>query len=233
MLCGIFGALGSGKTLTAVYLAKQRKNNDYYIYSNFELRFADMVMSAEEMLMRLIFNEIENERVLFVIDELGQVLNAENWYKSESKLLSPVFLKSRKMGIDIIYTSQTFALVNVNVRRITDICIKTDYNPRNTQVTATIFTGAPDGFLHAKDIRFLGRDYFAEYNTREIITPRPEELARYIAHKMTEEYGDSVDKKKMKNLLKVRFGIYGDFLLLVLGEWEEMLGSGLVEPSEL
>ncbi len=233
MLCGIFGALGSGKTLTAVYLARQRDKNGYYIYSNFDLKFADAVMSAEEMLIRLIFNEIENDRVLFVIDELGQVLNSQNWYHSEQRLLSPVFLKSRKMGVDIIYTSQTFALVNVNIRRITDICIKTEYNPRNTQVTATVFSGAPDGFFHAQDLRFLGREYFEFYDTREIITPRPERLAQYIAEKMIEEYGESVNKSKMKSLLKVRFGLYGDFLALVLQEWEGIIGNGLVVPSGL
>ena len=51
MLTGIFGALGSGKTLLLVYLAYiQKYTHKKIIIANFQLSFADIVESAEEMI---------------------------------------------------------------------------------------------------------------------------------------------------------------------------------------
>ncbi len=201
MLVGIFGNLGSGKTLLEVMLAWLYKyKKEAFVASNFRLVFADLVLSAEELLMQISdLGKGHKIKALF-LDELGRILTATDWYTDVNTILGKIFTESRKRGYDIIYTSQSALMVDRNVRRITDIVLLPDFNDRTKRVTVQTHESKGLFWLQGDDLNFDGSLYFDFYDTNEIITPNKVSIVNYYADKLKDnsELMKRIEKLKAK-----------------------------------
>ncbi len=185
MLIGIFGNLGSAKTLTStmlMWLYKFRKNS--YVASNYKVVFADLVLSAEELLMQISELGKEHETKALFLDELGRILTATDWYTDVNTILGKIFTESRKRGFDIIYTSQSAMMVDRNVRRITDIVLLPSYNDKTTKVIVEPYEAKGLFWVPADDLKFLGKVYFDMYDTNEIISPNKIAIVNYYVNQL-------------------------------------------------
>lgn len=185
MLVGIFGNLGSAKTLTATMLSWLYKHKKgAFVASNFRNECADLVLSAEELLMQISELGIGYEQRALFLDELGRILSATDWYTDVNTILGKIFTESRKRGFDIIYTSQSAMMVDRNVRRITDIVLLPEYNEKTTKVTVEPYEMKGLFWLPQDDLKFLGSRYFDMYDTNEIIEPNKQAIVKYYADKL-------------------------------------------------
>jgi len=180
MLVGIFGNLGSAKTLTLTMLTWLYKNvKNAFVACNYRNDCADLVLSAEELLMQI--SDIGKEHTIkaLFLDELGRILAATAWYTDVNTILGKIFTESRKKGFDIIYTSQSSMMVDRNVRRITDIVLLPEYNERTTKVKIDTYEMKGLYWMKGEDLDFTGKKYFDLYDTNEIIEPNKIAIVDY------------------------------------------------------
>lgn len=194
LLIGIVGPLGSGKTLTAIRLALFQKMKGREVWANIKVSFADLVAPAEILLLKMARERTITPRFV-IIDEIGQIMNAADWATSESRLLSPIFARSRKLGYDIAWTSQTLNMVNINIRRITDVLIVCEFLEKSRKIRNYVFQGEQ----LVKKNTYDSQVYYKYYDTREIVEMNRGELISELA-KMTrgmtpEEIADELGVK--------------------------------------
>lgn len=190
MLVGIFGNLGSAKTLTLTMLSwlyKHRKKA--FVASNYNNECADLVLSAEELLMQISeLGKGYDQKALF-LDELGRILTATDWYTDINTILGKIFTESRKRGFDIIYTSQSAMMVDRNVRRITDIVLLPSYNEKSTKVVVETYEMKGLFWIPQDDLKFTGSKYFDLFDTNEVIEPDKQAIVKYYSIKLKNDKG--------------------------------------------
>jgi len=170
LLVGILGKLGDGKTLLLTILLYLRHMENYTVYTNYKTTFSDRVATAEELILDL-DSEIRDSKIkrVFGLDELGLVLQARNFMSSSNEIMSILFRRSRKLGTDIYYTTQSFQMVDVNVRRITDIIIKVEFNKNLSEVKAQFYEQGVFEYEYSHTMTYEAKEYFDTYDTNEII----------------------------------------------------------------
>ena len=115
MILGIFGGLGQGKTLLAVYLAKRHHESGREIYANFKLPFAKPIENVIGL------RDVEDCVVVF--DDIIPWLDARLSYKHT--YISWILNQSRKRKVSIIYTSQIETGIDLRLRHLTNFIIYT------------------------------------------------------------------------------------------------------------
>lgn len=185
MLTGIFGALGSGKTLLLVFLAYiQKYTHKKIIISNFKLSFADITESAEEMILKMDdYGKKYKQKICYVIDELGGILKATDFMQSENEIMTDIALKSRKKKVDIIYTAQHHMMVDRMIRRISDVCYYPNFNlyKQTIKISPREFNG--EYWLKGEDFSFDPKEYYQYYDTDEVILPNKDAILEYYLAK--------------------------------------------------
>jgi len=197
MLTGIFGALGSGKTLLLVYLAHiQKYTHKKIVIANFQLSFADIIESAEEMILKMddYEKQFKGKNICFVIDELGGILKATDFMQSYNEIMTDICLKSRKRRIDIIYTAQHHMMVDRMVRRITDVIFKPIFNQEKQTIKINPKEFDGEFWLEGESFSFNPPDYYNFYDTDEVIYPNKEAVVQWYSEKA---------KKKEKMLIQL------------------------------
>lgn len=185
MLTGIFGALGSGKTLLLVYLAYiQKYTHKKIIISNFKLSFANITESAEEMILKMDYYEKKyKQKICYVIDELGAILKATNFMQSSNEIMTDICLKSRKKKIDIIYTAQHHMMVDRMVRRITDVAYYPTFNLKKQTISISPREFDGEVWLKGEPFSFNPKEYYDYYDTDEVIYPNKEAIIKWYLGK--------------------------------------------------
>jgi len=233
MLTGIFGALGSGKTLLLVYLAYiQKYTHGKIIIANFKLSFADVVESAEEMILKMDEYEKKYKRkICFVIDELGGILKATDFMQSSNEIMADICLKSRKRKIDIIYTAQHHMMVDRMVRRITDVAYYPTFNIKMQTISISPREFDGEVWLKGEPFSFNPPNYYEYYDTDEVIYPNKEAIVQwYIVKALTKEkmlIQLSNEKKisEQKKIVKWVLDVGGELAEALL---REMKDSGIL-----
>lgn len=126
------GGLGSGKSLMAVSRIQSKLESGRPVATNINLDLAKLAPRVERpMVYRLpdfptgddlyALGEIEQEgdeeqNGLVVLDEAGLYLNAREWNDKGRKHALEWFLHSRKLGWDVILLTQSFGMVDKQVR---------------------------------------------------------------------------------------------------------------------
>jgi hypothetical protein len=117
MIMCLYGDIGAGKTLYAVKEAIKYMNRGWYVFTNFPLRYATVISYPAFV------NYNFPNKSLIIIDEANIWFNSREWKKLTLNAMLK-FTQSRKLGYDIIYTTQRPEAVDVQLRDITTIFCK-------------------------------------------------------------------------------------------------------------
>lgn len=130
---------GNGKTLSAVYFAKEEYDKGRKIYTNFKTTFSTMYKINDLITM---FNDGKLQNVLVIIDEAQIYLNNTGTSTQQRKAMITQFIaQTRKSNVDIILTSQRFMQLHKELREQCDIILiasKYHYNSRGLTDLCTI-----------------------------------------------------------------------------------------------
>ena len=162
MLCGVFGNIGSGKTLLLVFFLK------YLNYHNKYANFTAKVKGVKPItLSELLTMNFLNEKSLVCLDEAYIELDARRSLKKKNIDISHLVFQSRKRNVDIIYASQLRSSVDLRLRDLTQVNILAlGKNGKNNFVY----------YIHEFDQFFVIPSDIAEmlfklYDTYEIVEP--------------------------------------------------------------
>ncbi|GAI83925.1 unnamed protein product, partial [marine sediment metagenome] len=103
----ITGLKGVGKSVTAIWLANQL-DDDFLITRN--------IIFRKEQLLKLAIEQPEN--MSLVLDDLGTSLSSRAWAEQEREAIFSFFEICRQNRIDLIGTSPSSDLVDLNFRRL-------------------------------------------------------------------------------------------------------------------
>jgi hypothetical protein len=142
MIKGFTGLTGSGKTLSMVMAGcRHYKDTKRPIYSNFKMgvfeyegegmfarkvkdkdgkpviKWAE-VLRSDDFIDKLMVTKTG----LFLVDEAGFVFNNRKWRTLPFELVAR-FQQSRKLGVDIFYTTQNIMRVDMTLRELTHVQI--------------------------------------------------------------------------------------------------------------
>lgn len=122
MVEGVVGLMGSGKTLLATRVALDAVKNGVGVVANYRIEGCQYAQSWDEV-MAAVYGFTsqrgdQRERLLVVIDELNLWAASRNWQKLDPRLLS-MWAQGRKLGFDMVWTSQHESRVDTVVREIT------------------------------------------------------------------------------------------------------------------
>lgn len=113
MIVGIDGGLGSGKTYTAVWLAAQEASARP-IFANFDLAIATRVWTWRELCAL--------RSGMFLWDEAHLDIDSRMFGSNVS--VTPWLTQTRKLGMDIVYMTQSYDQVDKRLRNLTDVLIR-------------------------------------------------------------------------------------------------------------
>ena len=180
-ICGTFddtfssGIRGNGKTCTATaYLFDDFCRSEREIYTNYYTDFSH-VMDTQEIVSLMNTGNLDNASV--GIDEIQRILNSLGTKGKVINFIDSAVSQTRKMDVDLYYTSQRFLNVNNRLRIQTDVfllpqkhhldgsvcCVDRCDKPHNIYVfSKTPFRRNPIAKLNPEKV---GK----HYNTREMI----------------------------------------------------------------
>jgi len=167
VLLAVVGELGAGKTLTLTYLAiKQHLERGRKIYSNYRLYgvpyfHVDSIPDIESMSQGFV-----------ALDEMWLWIDARCSLQQKNRVTSSILLKSRKRGLTIAYTTQSFDQVDKRVRKITDFMAYPILSVGNSYCKVVIFRGShPTVGGIIQKIYFRPEIVYQAFNSQEEIQP--------------------------------------------------------------
>lgn len=180
MIVGILGKPGKGKTLLMTFLAwltkeygrwicekllfkdtiSRTNNND--IFANYKLKF--------DFTPVITFEDMENMRSgSAFMDEFWLWCDSRLSSSSKTRAVSSLALISRKRGLHIYYTSQTWGKIDPRVRMITDLLLVPDFNKRTNVVKVLIMDTSEKNAIILNEFSFNAKPFFNLYDTTEEI----------------------------------------------------------------
>lgn len=159
VIVGILGELGTGKTLTMTYMAEYRfRKKGFPVYANYGYKNRTKFIKKPSML-----NKLKDGCV--ALDEVWLWLDSRAFMKKANKFLGVVLLKSRRRGLDILYTAQDFSQVDKRLRNVTDILIYPELSPKLTMCYAKCYSRFSGQLLYT--IKFKTKPIFKLYDFKE------------------------------------------------------------------
>ena len=160
VLMAFVGELGAGKTLSLTYFAYLNHLKGVKVYSNYHLNFPyEPVRTLED---------IEDMREgFFAGDELWLWMDSRASQNKKNRVISSILLKSRKRGIQIAYTTQSFGQIDVRVRRITDFLAVPMLTPKEDWCRVLILSNP--SMTKVRWLKFRTEGIFPLYDTSEEI----------------------------------------------------------------
>ena len=111
------GMPGMGKSTTAVWDAIMKKTEypKMKVYTNMDVSFQDGSIDTWKDLMS---NDNGPYGQFYILDELSSLMNARSWKDFDVNALD-LITQSRKIRTRIAFTTQDFAMCDINLRRLT------------------------------------------------------------------------------------------------------------------
>lgn len=165
MLVGIFGNMGSGKTLLMTILSKYaEKKTGYPVYANYPLKNSVLVTRFKELL------EIENG--ILSMDELWVSMDSR---QSDFNVnLSRFIMWTRKKNILLYFTSQLPSQVDKRVRHACDLWVGCEHLGKMVRpfFRYTFLNGLTGTILKAIKIPdSKAEKFYSEYDSFKVIEP--------------------------------------------------------------
>lgn len=166
----IEGNMGAGKTLMATTMALAYKAEGYRCFANYATKLADVRLTTVEQLIQV-------EHGVLVIDEVSFLFDSRSFMKNVD--LTQWFMLTRKAGLEVIMTTQSFANIDSRLRRVTDYLITMTWLPPllgQSRSRAEVFMTFP--YLHRVRKFLFNHDarLYSLYDTydRSVYLARPE-----------------------------------------------------------
>jgi len=163
----------SGKTLSMVREALKYHARGFKIYSNFHLEIPYEPLSLKEI-FRMAEEQESLENVVLLLDEIHILLDSRSGMKKVNKVVTFWLNQTRKMGVKLFYTTQYVHQVDKRLRSGTNFFIFCD----GFKYLRRVELGYEEHFVCSNFITdgdngrreyFLGTNFFAFYDTNEII----------------------------------------------------------------
>lgn len=176
VIYGIFGDVGSGKTLTMTKYAYFHYLMGYNIYSNYTLAFPHKKIDAE-FLKDVAKGEIDDfeGKNAFFLHEFDVWIDSRSSMKESNKIISYFIKQVRKKRIKLFYDCQIYETVDVRLRRLTKKKIECESrelqiykNDKHVKIVV-IYNSL---YINNKRVftkRFVGNKYFGLYDTFELL----------------------------------------------------------------
>lgn len=205
LIC-VEGMPGTGKSTTAVWdtLYKRAEYPLIKTYTNMDVTFQDGSIDTWEDLMS---HDNGEHGIIIILDELSSVMNSRRWADFDTNALD-LITQSRKIRTRILYTTQEFAMTDINLRRLTrevwrpitflrTICFVIKYRPKinsDGKVEKTKLIGI-EWYRQNKELRdcFDTRKQIGKLK-REGFAPREKHIGRGTENRTTIE----VNNKRRK-----------------------------------
>jgi hypothetical protein len=130
---------GNGKTLSAVFFAKNEHDKGREIYTNFYTSFSKLYKMNDLIEM---FSNGSLSNVLVVIDEAQIYLNNSGIsVKARKAMITNFIAQTRKSNVDVILTTQRFMQLHKELREQCDVILlasKYHYNARGVTDACTV-----------------------------------------------------------------------------------------------
>jgi len=162
VLMAIIGELGSGKTLSLTYMAFRNWLKGKEIFSNYRLNFPHVRVKSIKQIDKM-------REGFFAGDELWLWLDSRASRKKVNIVVSSILAKSRKRGIHIAYTTQSFRQIDIRIRNITDFFGIPKLSPDEKYCTFHMVSNP--GYERIRSFRFPTHPFFNLYDTSEEIDP--------------------------------------------------------------
>jgi hypothetical protein len=162
MLINIFGNMGYGKTLLAVYLCYKFHTLGYPIFSNIKLHFPYKPISIDNIL------NAKLKKGIVLLDEAYAYLEARTSMRKINRILSYILFQSRKRELHFILTEQLYSTLDKRFRDLSDILVialEPDKEYFNYFITDN------QRYKFFKFPKKEAEKYYKLYDTREIVIP--------------------------------------------------------------
>ena len=199
-ITGIFGLMGSGKTMLSTRYAKKEHDNGQIIYCNYHLNNIDYqpIGSLEDL------QKMKN--CTAILDELWLWLFASTSQSNMNKEIMKLIFLNRKRNVNIIYTAQLSRTIDVLLREATEYYIYPfiKHNPQTNKnhVAYYIFdrmgqsqTGLQPIILK-NDLEYWGQ----YYDTTEEITKLNDKKTSLLQQGITQEIHFCKALEKVKQI---------------------------------
>lgn len=148
---GFVGLWGSGKTLAMVQRACELRAQGFRVASNFGMKGGIDVETLQEIFELVSISSPKSPTVL-CLDEVGMLFPARE-YSKFPPALNVLLQQGRKLGIELLWTTQDIGFVDTNLRRVTGTVVQCSgyWNKRISE---------PDVYPVIERPRFFLRRYF-------------------------------------------------------------------------
>lgn len=167
MIIGMIGRMGSGKTLSLIRYAYMYYKMGFKIYSNLKLKF-DYTHIGLQDLINFVNNNTYLDKSIVIIDEAHVFLDSRNSQKN--RILTYFIVLTRKLGCNMLYTTQRYHQIDKRLRDNTDIVIMCSTKSFNGEkYTHNLITFLGEFGLQTKNDYFKSSQYYNLYDTRELV----------------------------------------------------------------
>jgi hypothetical protein len=120
VILGIFGELGTGKTLLASILGYVFSKK-YIVYANYHLKNTHYFDPSDlKQFLKIFLNTEKNKNYIFIFDEFYRYIDSRRSMNEKNIIYSALLFQTRKKNINMIYTAQDIYSIDVRIRQITN-----------------------------------------------------------------------------------------------------------------
>jgi len=186
----ICGATGSGKSYSALTLAKLIGGQVFVVFTPIEF-------------LRLLNSEKLSKGDVIVFDEAGVGMSSREWYSIQNKLLGTILQTFRNMNVAVIFTTPNLTFIDVQARKLFHSYFETaflDYKKEEAHLKAfDIQVNSRMDKIYYKKPRFAD-DNGRVYTMSHLILDKPDEkIVAYYEEKKT-RYTKELNANALKEL---------------------------------
>ena len=160
----ITGDTGSGKSYSALTIAKEISNKIYVVFT------------AREFMELLNSEDLEKGSVI-IFDEAGVGLSSRDWYSQQNKLLGAILQTFRNMNLAVIFTTPDLSFIDVQARKLFHHYFETCGIDRVRNLAKLkifrIQSSGRTGKTYFKYLSYLHNGHY--YTTKGILVKKPDE----------------------------------------------------------